>query len=565
MQLIFGILSLLCAIQTASANAPQPFVGFEIQSLDVSIDLLTGLDSTPDGIVACDRGQGALLLFPPNQPAQILINNLDTPVDVSIDGDEWLILQEEPGSLIAVDAATLGLRVIADGFQHPSAFALDDDRHAYVIEFDTGFLIRIDLETGTKEQMDVIFDKPADILFGPPNQLIVADQVGSDGRGGAIYRMNMQGEIFDVDRRVTDPTGLALSNSGELYATSFFIREFQMGHENQNDKGGVVRLRSNRDHPIVIDDLLDDEDDDEDDEDEERPKVIVDDLLGPTSLLFEPDGSLIVLEELTDSIYRYSTTGQRTSVVEGFARIQQAVRNTDGAIIAIEGGLFERLRMSRGNGLHQTWAQPEFGNWERAALASDGTGKVYLSEPFLSLVQVFDASGNQANSYRGIVPFYMAGIPSGGVYAFTQSGNATFMTRLINNTDPATIRLDLKSDLTACFVRQDGNLLITTSNGELSVMAPQGNKISTLLNAQSGFRFGSVVQGPSPSHTIWLIEEFQRKVYCLENGSALQPVAQLQEDGVLLPDPEGVLYLSESGKRFLVKQKKTKINNWPFY
>ncbi|MDP8245152.1 MAG: hypothetical protein P9L94_13795 [Candidatus Hinthialibacter antarcticus] len=542
MQFIFSILFFLCMMHTVFASTPQPFAGFEIKPLDISVDLVTGLYNSPEGIVACDRGQGALLLFPPNRPAQILFNNLNTPVDVSKLGNEWLVLQEESGSLIVVDASTSNQRIIASGFQHPSAFALDENGRAYVVEFDTGFLFRIELDTGEIEQVDVFFDKPSDVVFVPPNRLIVADQISLDGRGGSVYTVNTQGQIIDVDRRVTDPTSLAISDSGELYATSFFIREHQMGHSNQNNKGGVIRFGSFG-----------------------RPEVVADNLIGPTSLLFEKDGSLVVLEEPTDSLYRYSPTGQRTVITEGFSRIQQAVRNTNGAIVTIEGGLFERLRTSHGGVSHQTWAEPEFGNWERAALASDGIGNVYLSEPFLSHIHVFDSSGNQTETFSGIVPFYMAGIPSGGVYAFTQSGNATFMTRLGTVANPITIRLDLNSVFTACVVRQDNNLLMALSSGELSVLSPEGNKISTLLADQPGFHFSSIVTDSSSDNTVWLLEGNQKEIYYLNRNNLLQPVAQLTENGVLLTDPEGVLFLSESGKRFIIKPEQTKIHNWTIH
>ena len=542
MQYFYSILFFLCLLHTAFASTPQPFAGFEVESLDVTVDLVTGLYNSPEGIVACDRGQGALLLFPPNRPAQILIDNLDTPVDVSKLGNEWLVLQEEPGSLVAVDASASNRRVIASDFQHPSAFTLDENGHAYVVEFDTGFLFRIKLDTGEKEQVDVFFDKPSDVVFVQPNRLIIADQIGQDGRGGAIYTVNTQGRILDVDHRVTDPTGLALSDAGGLYATSFFIREHQMGHSTQSDKGGVIRFGSFG-----------------------RPDVILDDLIGPTSLFFETNGNLVVLEEPTDSLYRYSPTGQRTVIVEGFSHIQQAVRNTNGAIVTIEGGLFERLRTSHGGGAHQTWAEPEFGNWERAALASDGIGNIYLSEPFLSHIHVFDSSGNLTETFRGIVPFYMAGIPTGGVYAFTQSGNATFMTKMLNNTSFKTLRLNLSSDFTACAVLQDGNLLVALSSGELAVVSPEGNKIATLLNARPGFNFSSIALGQTSENGVWLLEANQPKIYYLENENAMQPVAQLSESGVLLPDSQGVLFLSKSGKRFLIKQEQTRIDHWEGY
>lgn len=542
MRLFFAAFFLACFVSFVSADNPKPFAGYELKPLDASVDLLTGLLNTPDGIIACDRGQGALLQLSSNRSVQKIIENLDTPVDVSLWDNQWLVLQEEAGSLISVDVESKNRKPIASGFLHPSAFALDNEDNAYITEFETGFLFRVNLKTGEVDQIDVFFDKPADVLFVAPNRLIVADQVALDGRSGAIYTLNTQGAILNVDRRVVDPTGLAVSNSGELYCTSFFIQQHQMGHESNNDKGGVLQIRAFR-----------------------RPEVIIDNLIGPTSLLFEPDGSLVVLEEPTDSIYRYSQSGQRTTILGGFASIHQAVRNKAGNIIAIESGQCERLRTEYEDGTLQTWAEPEYGNWKKATLATDGLGNVYLSEPFLSHIHVFDSAGNLTNTFQGIVPYYTAGIPTGGLYAFTQSGNSTFMTRLKIGADPKTIRFDLTSQISACLVQEDGNLILATISGEIGLYSPNGNKLVSILEDHPGYNFTSIVSDDLSKQDIWLYEENQKEIFYLKNESTLQPVAQAFENGVLLPDSDGAMFLSESGKRFVITPSQTKVKDWLLY
>lgn len=537
------VLSFLFCLNSISwSQLVTPYSGFQITSMDDTVDLLSGLEWTDQGIVVCDRGAGKLLLLDLTNSVQTVLEDLNTPVDVSFHNDQWYVLQEEAGSLLAINPTTGVRRNIASGLEHPSAFAFDAENRIYIVEFESGQLIQIDPTTKEMNSLGFLFDHPADIQFLPPNQLVVADQLGLDGHDGVIYYLDLNGRIIDWDFRVIDPTGLALSRSGDLYSSTFVIRGHSMGGRNQLQNGGVVQLRQRG-----------------------MPETVITDVIGPTSILFHPNGDLIVLEEPTDSIYQFTTSNQKIPLLEGTLPIQNAARLPSGEVIVLEIGYHERLRFMNGNGFHQTWAEPAFGNWEQSTLATDGLGTVYLSEPFLNQILVFDNSGKQINRISGIVPFHMTGIPSGGVYAFSYRGSSLVMTKLQKGTIQNQSELNLEADLLSCFVRDDKNLIMTLSNGKISMVSQDGIELSTLFHSQLDTRFGSIIPDHSSVDSLWLLEENHLEILHLNRNLEVKKVASLSQNGALLPDPDGVLFISSSGKRFLIKAEQTNITNWIYH
>lgn len=529
-------------IPTTAYSTPQAALGFVIQWIDPVQNLLSGMAWTPQGVVVCDRDAGALIRIANNQSANVMLDSLNTPVDIEPYNQGWLVLQEEAGSLIAIQPRSNTQRIITDFLNHPTAFTLDNTGHAYIVEFASGRLLKCNLETGETVSLGAIFDKPSDILFSPPNQLIVADQVGLDGREGAIYYLDQSGAVENIERRVVDPTGLARTNQGELFVSTFFIHRHGMMPPHEHTSGGVMRLHARR-----------------------GPEPVITGIHGPTSLEIEPNGSIIVLEEPTDSIYRYPRNQDRQTLLQGLAPVSHAARAPDGTLIVIQHANQTILAARNPRGELHVWAQPEFGDWQEARLAVDGRGHTYLSDPLLAQIQTFNPSGNVIHTIDGVVPFLLVGMPSGGVYAFTQHGNATSMTKYKNGLFVETNPLNLPYKPTACFVREDGNLLMALANGEVALVSPTGNKIETTIPPQDGRVFSSIAPHRSSENNIWLFETNQRKVYYAGENRTVRQAATLQEDAAILPDPSGALLVTSSGKRFQIRAETTSINDFQNY
>ena len=526
------------ALPASASSLPHAHDGFTVRSLDATVDLLSGMAETPRGIVVCDRGAGRLLLVPNNGPVQTFIEGLETPVDVMPLGGEWLVLQEVPGTLLAIDRQTDERRLIAEGLAHPTAFTLDLRGHAYVVEFDSGALIRVDLRSGDLEFVDIVFDKPADILFAPPDRLIVAEQVGFEGRDGAVSTVDTTGRIVDRFTRIVDPSGLALEPNGEILATTFRTT----GPNGPGGMGGVIRI--GRHH---------------------MPDTVVTGLVGPTSLVREMDGGLVVLEETTDSIYRYPHHGGRVPLLEGFSPIHAAASFPNGDLAAIERGPRERLRVQHGDEGHQTWAEPRFGNWAQASLAISGLGNVYLSDPFPSVIHVYDRSGNLLRDQVGLVPFLMAGIPTGGVVAFSHRGNEVLMFRLDPDGATFVAPLRLNPRPVGAFVTGSGEITIGLEEGEILQLSSEGAIRQRMGPVRPGMFLKSIAPAPSGSGDIWALDGTTGEVLLLHPDGAFVLAARAESEGVLLPHPAGVLYISLQGKRFVVARTPTPVADWLHY
>lgn len=179
-----GIFVLMgCVPMVLLARGPVPAEGYRIETLDWTDNLLSGLVEVPEGYLVCDRGQGAVLLLSENTPPQMMLDQLETPVDIAVVGEEWYVLQEIPGNLLSINPKTGKRKEIARGFLHPTAFTLDTQGTVYVAEFETGALLKVEGKNKALRLGAVLLDHPSDILFMPPGRLAVAEQVGWDGVG----------------------------------------------------------------------------------------------------------------------------------------------------------------------------------------------------------------------------------------------------------------------------------------------------------------------------------------------------------------------------------------------
>lgn len=530
----------LCILLPAFGAPPLPFVGYTVRPLDPTTNLLSGMTWTSDGLAVCDRGAGTLLLIRNNRTIEVILDGLNTPVDVVERDSEWLILQEMEGTLIAVDKKTLRRRTLAKGFVHPTAFTLDDRNTAYVTEFDTGFLFRANLETGALERIHVLLDRPADILFVPPDSLYVADQIGMDMKEGMVIQMTRSGKPQWIERGIVDPSGLALSPSGDVYVSSFAIRMPSSDGRKPPINGGVVRLRA-----------------------QNPPEIAVTGLWGPTSILFKPDGELIVLEEPTDSIFCFSARGERKPILEGFAPVEQAARDNKGDIFVIEKAPPPNFKIQKKDGFISAWEHPPQGTGDWSKMTADGQGYVYFSDPLTSRIQVYDGSGNPIRTYDDILPSYMMGIPTGGIFLLTQKGNSFAVSRLKLQENLVTFPIDLESRPITGFARSEDRFLICQANGEIQDVWVGSSERRTLVPGGSGFLYYSSSPDWKDSEKFWLLDANRRILFY--DGTKWIPAVQADESGILLPDSNGVLFIGKSGKRFLIQEENSAVSDWVVY
>ncbi len=523
------------------SKPPEVFPGFQVQALDPTEDLLSGMLWTEEGLIVCDRGAGNLLLFKDDASINILVDGLDTPVDVELYEGNWIILQEEEGSLLSIDVKTHARRIIADDFIHPTAFTIDNNDKAYVTDFVTGVLTQVDLDSGEKQEFNIEFDKPSDILFVPPNTLVVADQVELDGKGGMVYSLDTSGEILSTEHRIVDPTGLALSPSEEVYVSTFFLQGPPMGPVRDEPTGGIVSLQARG-----------------------RPREIISGLLGPTSVEINPAGDIYVLEEPTDSIYRYTESGNRSSLLEGFSSIHKAVRNSHGEIIAIEDSPIERLSFRDSKNHHHTWMWPEIGNWEKSCLAIDGFDYVYLSDPFFSRIEVLNPEGEKVSNFNRINPVHMAGSPQGGIYVLSNAKNQWLITRLQIDQKSQEVHFDLGSQVVDIFVKKEDQLVCALTDGSVMRYSFESQAKTSLIPSAEDRYYLSLAPDSSEDEAMWLMDN-KNTIYYWRADQEMERVANTSEAGTLLSDEEGVLFLSESGKRYVITPKPSLIRNWGHY
>ncbi len=540
MKSFFFTIFILLFMESAFSDNPVPMDGFTVHSLDPTVNLLSGMVWTSDGLVVCDRSAGTLLLIHNDQSTEVIIDQLDTPVDVMEYQNQWLILQEIEGSLIAVDKETLHRRTIAGEFIHPTAFTIDDNNTAYITEFETGFLFKIDLESGETERIPVMFDRPADVLFVKPDLLYIADQVGADLQAGTVVTINRSGKLLRFETDIIDPTGLALSHSGEIYVSTFSIRDSSSGNRMQSFNGGVVCLS---DHHISTE--------------------IVSGLLGPTSILFDDEGNLIVLEEPTDSIYRFSSSGERTPILEGFAPVMQAARNNNGDIYAIENTPLHQIKIRKQDGFISSWGHSFIKMWDRVKMAVDGPGYVYISEPMFSRILVYDQTGNQVHAFDNIFPFYMMGIPTGGIFVFTLRGNSFALSLLKAEESIINIPIELDNMFTTGFARSDDQLVLCFANGEIQEFSLGTNQKKRINPGHKRVTYLSSAPDKNNENAFWLLDSNYNILFW--DGNELIPAAQATEPGILLAASNGVLFIGNSGKRFPIQPETSAISGWNLY
>ncbi len=537
-------------------QVPVPQSEFLVEPLNQFVDLLSGMVSTAKGIAVCDRGAGKLMhvAFNDNElEISELVTDLDTPVDVDMLTGEWLILQEEAGNLLLVDHDSGDRRVIADGFTQPTAFALNGANTVYVVEFHTGLLKKLELSTGAITAFGPHFDSPADVLFQRPDRIIVADQVGLDNQEGAIYTLDLDGNVLNVEHSIIDPTGLTLSPSGSLYVTSFRLDTDTPG------SGGVAVINSTGSiYPLITG------------------------LTGPTSLIFDSQNQLVILEEPTDMLYRYQLSGESSfdgvggtderpvpggsSIGNSAGEILFAARLPDGSIAFIEQGDEEKLCLRDTSGHIGTITYPDFGYWLEPRLAADGQGLIYLADPLQQAIQVYDIDGNQKGRIDGIVPEILFGSNERGAYAIEFQEDGFQLIRMDAGGILSEAPLKLSADPASGVELRSEVLSIALQNGEIQRVTPSGGPVDRQAAWQTGTEPLSIAAVNDDSDALWILDSETGSIFITDDSGQMQLAAEVEQSGVLMKDDSGVLFMDRSGRIFRIsRQRYTSVTDWSMY
>ncbi|MBD3267357.1 hypothetical protein GF373_11875 [bacterium] len=528
--LLFWLSSLFAWSQT-----PQETANFALRPIDHTQNLLSGLAESPAGILVCDREAGNILLLAENHPPQIFLANLTTPIDLAFFQGEYYILEEEPGSLFAIDPTSQQRREIVDGLFRPSAFTFDPQGNAYITLWATGELLKWDRETRQTQLLPMVFDRPADVMFQAPNSLWVADQVGQDGKDGNVYCLDLQGRQQEAHTNLVDPTGLAKDRSGKVFSTVFRTSP------SPKAQGGVVELH-----------------------DKKPPKSVIENLLGPTSLCIDSSGRFVVLEEPTDSVYRYASNGNRTPLVQGFGPIVDAALLPNQEWAVLESGLVDRLRFLSFSQEIQTIYSAKTGKWLFPQLESDGAGNLYLFTAYNSKITVLDRSGTVQTTINNQQPLLIIGKPQGGIYAISKKGQNFTLQSFPFGKGNQSIKLSLPAQPVTGIAHLNSGLLLALKNGSIISLSSAGGIVEEILPPTSY----SIQSLAFPTmHTLYFLDADSQSVYRLSRATnTIEKAVEHCIGGQIFAAPEeGVFYINGAGKRFQITPITNPIPDWLLY
>lgn len=530
------VLLFLRAPHPTHAQTPLSEGGYEIYPLEFFVDLLSGMLTTDEGIIVCDRGAGKLIQIQftdTGRDTREVARGLDTPVDIAMLDEEYLVLQQRAGSLIGLHRKTGERRLVANGFLNPSALTVDDRGNAYIVDFDTGELLKVELASGEVSSLGVHFELPADILFAPPDRLVVADQVGSDDEEGAIYTLTLEGQVLKVDRRVTDPTGLALASDGTLYVTSFRVVPGLPG------SGGVLQIDPTGELTILQAGLS-----------------------GPTSLVVDAEGNLVVLEEPENRVTRLTLNERAFSGApedvdspgSGQEGIRHAARLSDREIVFVETAPSEELRIRDLPGTSvRTLASPLYGYWLEPRLTADRHGSIYISDPLQSAVEVYDRDGIRIGTIANLVPDLLFGHPYSNAYALEYAGETYRLLELDREGIVTESWLRLAAEPLAATVRMDNMLVIALANGEVLIVDSDGGVQSSLPLRDQKVQVSALAPSFMDPAMLWILDSSREEIRRMYGDGYTERVGwQTGSGGTLLADPGGVLYMNTSGTLFQI-------------
>lgn len=141
----------------------------EIKDLASGLFMINSLNFTKDGrlfAATVTPGVGNLyeIDLTGETPARIVMKGLKRLNSFEITDDNILIGPlMTPGKIVAIDLNTETMTDIADGFAHPTAVNLDSKGNIFVVDWDTGELVRIDAVTREKSLIATV-EPPIDNL-----------------------------------------------------------------------------------------------------------------------------------------------------------------------------------------------------------------------------------------------------------------------------------------------------------------------------------------------------------------------------------------------------------------
>ena len=64
---------------------------------------------------------------------------------------------------------------------------------------------------------------------------------------------------------------------------------------------------------------------------------------------------------------------------------------------------------------------------------------------------------------------------------------------------------------------------------------------------------------------VWGLDEQSKTILLLDKNGRIKSAAQLDDNGVLVTNDSGTLFVSYSGKRYIIQQETTGIPQWRIY
>lgn len=123
--------------------------------------------------------------------------------------------QADLGRVIRFNLETKEIKVIADGFQWPTAVEMDTKGQLYVLDFDGGTVTRVNKETGEKVQMAAMESGLDNMAIGPVGSPYADKLYISSIGGNAIYEIDTITNAFRTvaSGHLTAPGGIAVKES----------------------------------------------------------------------------------------------------------------------------------------------------------------------------------------------------------------------------------------------------------------------------------------------------------------------------------------------------------------
>ncbi|MDA3628944.1 hypothetical protein OU415_26160 [Saccharopolyspora sp. WRP15-2] len=170
----------------------------------------TGVAARRDGsLVVAETGRGRVVTIAEDDALDVLAEDLDSPVDVAVDGqDRCYVSDERAGTVSLVDGC--GIALVAEGLEAPQGIAVLDGE-LFVVETGRRRLLAIDLATGERrvEARDLAVGlppgtaraQPALFQHGLPGVPVPFAGVAAGADGSLYISANGEGSVLHLRRR----------------------------------------------------------------------------------------------------------------------------------------------------------------------------------------------------------------------------------------------------------------------------------------------------------------------------------------------------------------------------